>query len=88
MRAHPIMTRSVISVTPATIIVEATQMSGARIQARRALAHGRPVLLTRRLLDQEWAAQLAERPGVHAIASAAEAVEVVDRLASTGTPVA
>jgi DNA processing protein len=75
-------------VSLATIIVEAAQTSGARIQARRALAHGRPVLITAGLLDQEWAAQLAERPGVHVIASADEAVALVDRLASTDAPVA
>jgi DNA processing protein len=71
----------------ATIIVEATDRSGARIQARQALAHGRPVLLVSSLLDQAWARQLAERPGAHVIDSAGEASALVDRLASTEAPV-
>lgn len=72
----------------ATVIVEATRTSGARIQARHALAHGRPVLLFSSLLDQAWARQLAERPGAHVITSAAEAVEIVDRFTSIEAPVA
>jgi DNA processing protein len=72
----------------ATVIVEASPTSGARIQARRALEHGRPVLLISALLDQPWARQLAERPGTHVVASPAEAVTIVDRLTSTEAPVA
>lgn len=71
----------------ATIIVEATITSGARIQARQALGHGRPVLLVSSLLEQPWAKQLAERPGVHIIASPEEAVNVVERLSSFEAPV-
>ena len=48
-----------------TAIVEASVTSGARIQARRALAHGRPVFLARALISQPWARELAARPGVH-----------------------
>ncbi len=72
----------------ATVIVEASQTSGARIQARHALGHGRPVLLISSLLDQPWARQLSERPGTHVIASPAEAIAVVNRVASTEAPVA
>lgn len=71
----------------ATVIVEATVRSGARIQARQALGHGRPVLLVSSLLEQPWAKQLAERPGVHIIGSPKEAVNVVERLSSCEAPV-
>jgi len=56
----------------ATIVVEATHTSGARSQARAALAHGRPVLLVAKLLDQRWAGELAARPGVYVIRSLPE----------------
>jgi DNA processing protein len=69
----------------ATVIVEATQSSGARIQARLALGHGRPVLLPRPLLEQSWARDLAQRPGTHVIDSLTEVAAVVKRLSSTDT---
>lgn len=72
----------------ATVIVEASQRSGARIQARLALNHGRPVLLTGSLLDQPWAQELATRPGVHVISEPGEVVSTVERLSSTDLPVA
>jgi DNA processing protein len=72
----------------ATVIIEATRTSGARIQARLALAHGRPVLLMGSLLDQEWARELARRPGTHVITAPDQVAGMVDRLTSTGTLVA
>ena len=63
-----------------TLIVAATQRSGTRVQARLALAHGRPVFLLAPLLTQPWAAELAERPNVHVVESAAEVVAVTERL--------
>jgi DNA processing protein len=72
----------------ASVVVEATQMSGARTQARLALAHGRPVLLVDSLLDQPWARELAERPGTHVVHSPAELTEVVERLTAVDTLVA
>lgn len=70
----------------ATVIVEASRTSGARIQARHALAHGRPVLVMSRLLDQPWARQLASRPGVHVIRSPDELASTVERLSSVEAP--
>jgi DNA processing protein len=72
----------------ATLIVEAGQTSGARIQARQALAQGRPVLLSDQLLEQHWARQLARRPGTHIIGSPDELVGVVERATSSDIPVA
>ena len=72
----------------ATIVVEATHTSGARTQVRAALAHGRPVLLSGKLLDQQWARDLAVRPGVYVIRSLPEVGDVVARLSSTDELVA
>jgi DNA processing protein len=48
----------------ATVIVEASETSGARIQAEFALKQGRPVFLLRSLLEKEWARKFAQKPGV------------------------
>lgn len=64
----------------ATVVVEASFRSGARLQTRLALAHGRPVLLWRPLLQEPWARELAQRPGVQVIDEAAQAMETVERL--------
>lgn len=66
-----------------TVVVEASQRSGARLQTRLALAHGRPVFLMARLLAQAWAQELAERPGVHVVSEAAEVTATIERLDAT-----
>jgi DNA processing protein len=68
-----------------TVIVEASARSGARVQARRALGHGRPVFLLRRVLGQAWAAELADRPGVHVVDEPAQVIDIVERLNATDT---
>ncbi|MFV2109661.1 DNA-processing protein DprA [Micromonospora sp. LOL_015] len=62
----------------ATLIVEAGETSGARIQARLALGHGRPVILTSHALQSQWAQALANRPGVHVVRGTAELIEAVN----------
>lgn len=74
--------------TLATVIVEASRTSGARIQARHALAHGRPVLLPAELLEQDWAQTLSGRSGVHVVRSPTDVVAVVERITSTEAPTA
>lgn len=63
-----------------TAIVEASMTSGTRIQARHALAHGRPVFLAQPLLTQRWARELAERPGVHVYVKPPDVTELVAQL--------
>jgi DNA processing protein len=67
--------------TCGTVIVEATQISGTRVQARLALAQGRPVFLFAPLLRQPWARELSRRPGTHVVDGAAQVVDVLGRLA-------
>ena len=65
----------------ATIVVEAGEQSGARIQARRAVAHGRPVILTDLVVRaNQWARELEGRPGVHVAAGIGEAMDAVDAI--------
>lgn len=54
-RSFPMRNAVMSGMTHGTVIVEAFQTSGTRIQARLALAQGRPVFLHRSLLSQPWA---------------------------------
>jgi DNA processing protein len=66
----------------ATVVVEAGEHSGARIQARLALQHGRQVILRADLLALPWAKSLTDRPGVHVVRGADELLGVVDAVLS------
>jgi DNA processing protein len=78
-QSFPIRNGLMSGLTLATVVVEAAPTSGTRVQARRALAHGRPVFLAPRLLSQEWARQLAKRPNVHVTDDAGEIAATVER---------
>ncbi len=57
----------------ATVVVEAGETSGARAQARMAVEHGRPVVLTDLVVQRNtWAQQLRGRPGVHVASTLGE----------------
>ncbi len=83
-RSFPMRNAVMSGVSLATVVVEASERSGARTQARLALAHGRPVFLWRSLLAQPWARECAARPGAHVVGSAAEITSLVARLTSPG----
>lgn len=65
----------------ATIVVEAGEHSGTRIQARVALEHGRPVILTDSVVGSTtWGQEMVGRPGVHVVRGPGEleaAIEAV-----------
>lgn len=66
----------------ATVVVEAKGNSGARMQARLAREHGRPVFLMRSLLAHDWARDYAQRSGTYMVDSAEDVVQHVERLYS------
>jgi DNA processing protein len=66
----------------ATVVVEAAHRSGARMQARLALEHGRPVVLPHELLEHDWAREYARRPGVHVVDNIDDLLSTVDGLTS------
>jgi DNA processing protein len=70
----------------ATVVVEAGEHSGARAQARMAVEHGRPVILTDLVVKHnEWAQALVGRPGVHVAGSLCSVMNVIDELNREGT---
>lgn len=65
----------------ATIVVEAGETSGTRIQARLATQHGRPVILSRAVAESTaWGASLAQRPGVFVASDLAELNRAIDHV--------
>lgn len=61
-----------------SVVIEASERSGARVQARLALAHGRPVFLLERLLAHEWARRCAALEGVHIVTCAQDVMAAVE----------
>ena len=68
----------------ATVVIEADWKSGARMQARLALEHGRQVFLMDQLRQHDWAREYGERPGAHFVSSVDEILSLLDR-SSLGT---
>lgn len=65
----------------ATVVVEAGEHSGARAQARIAVEHGRPVILTDLVVGRnDWAQALVGRPGIHVASSLKSVLDAVDQL--------
>lgn len=81
-QSFPLRNAVMSGISRASVIVEAGETSGARAQARFALAQGRPVLLMSSLLDQSWAAELASRPGAYVVDSPADVPAMIDHLSA------
>jgi len=65
----------------ATVVVEAGEHSGARAQARMAVEHGRPVILTDLVVERnDWAKALVGRPGIHVASSLSSVLDAVDQI--------
>ncbi|WP_433180242.1 DNA-processing protein DprA [Actinoallomurus sp. CA-150999] len=72
----------------ATVVVEAGEQSGARIQARLAVEHGRPVILTELVVERnDWAKALVGRPGVHVAERPSAVLSVIEELITEGARV-
>jgi DNA processing protein len=70
-----------------SVVVEASHRSGARLQARLARAHGRPVFLLRGLLAQTWAREMAVRQGVYVVDGPEQIISTIERLDASDAPV-
>lgn len=71
----------------ATIVIEAGERSGTRIQARCAAEQGRPVILSKRVATTtEWGAEIARNPWVYVVSSRAQIEDAVDEVCSDESP--
>jgi DNA protecting protein DprA len=65
----------------ASIIIEASERSGTRIQARVAIEHGRPVILTDIVVNEtKWGRAMRDRPGVYVAGDTAEVMNIVEQV--------
>jgi DNA processing protein len=88
-RTFPMRNAVMSGIALATVVVEASNTSGTRTQARLALAQGRPVFLLDELVArQPWAQRAAQLPGTHVIRNPAEITEALEHLTSPGSLVA
>jgi len=78
-RTFPMRNAVMSGMTLASVVVDASPTSGARIQARLALEHGRQVFLLEPLLTQAWARELARRPGAHVVCAPREITAMLER---------
>jgi DNA processing protein len=67
----------------ATVVVEAPYRSGARMQARLALEHGRRVFLLESLLANDWARDYAKRPNTTVVHSVQDVLVHLESALST-----
>ncbi len=81
-QSFPLRNAVMSGISQANVIIEATETSGARIQARLALAQGRPVLLMASLLEQSWAKELAARPGAYTVDTPSDVPALLEGLAA------
>ena len=77
--SFPARNATMSGMTLGSVIVEASEHSGTRIQARHALAQGRVVVLMPPALRSKWATDLAEQPGVVVAQDASDVVDVFKR---------
>jgi len=78
----PMRNRTMSGLALGTVVVEASHTSGARMQARIALEHGKRVFLVRGLVtDEPWAKRYRNHAGASEVSSVDDVLDVVDRLA-------
>ncbi|MGH3813093.1 MAG: DNA-processing protein DprA [Pseudonocardiaceae bacterium] len=80
-KSFPLRNATMSGYGRATIVVEAGETSGARIQARVGVEHGRPVILRDCVVRaNEWARALQHRPGVQVVSGVDEVLGAVAAL--------
>lgn len=80
-QSFPIRNAAMSGYGMGTVVIEASETSGTRIQARLAVEHGRPVILSDMVVGQtKWGRALVGRPGVHVASSADEMDRTIDQV--------
>ena len=84
-RSFPARNVTMSGLGRASVIVEAGEHSGTRIQARVAVEHGRPVILTDTVATTTtWGKALRSRPGVCVAGSTADVIGAVEQVIEAG----
>lgn len=79
--SFPLRNRTMSGLALGTVVVEASGTSGAKMQARIALEHGRRVILLRSLVLREpWAQEYETHPGVTVVEGAEDVLDVLKTL--------
>lgn len=80
-QSFPIRNAAMSGYGAGTIVIEASETSGTRIQARLAVEHGRPVILSDIVVEQtEWGRALVGRPGVHVASGTEDLDRTIDKV--------
>jgi DNA processing protein len=80
-KTFPVRNATMSGYGMATIVVEAGEQSGSRIQARQAAHHGRPVILSHKVVaDTSWGKDMAGDPWVYVAASRRDLAKAVDQI--------
>lgn len=82
--AFPIRNVTMSGISAGTIVIEASETSGARIQAEAAVAHGKRLFLVESLVTgQPWARAMADLPGVTIASSSEDILTEIQGLVSS-----
>lgn len=82
-QSFPIRNAAMSGYGLASIVVEASEHSGTRIQTRVAGQHGRPVILTASVVDATtWGKAIEGSPNVYVVQSSGDLAAVIDEVAS------
>lgn len=80
-QSFPMRNTTMSALGRASIVVEAGEHSGTRGQARVAVEHGRPVILTDLVVQAtDWGKALQHRPGVYVAGGTAEVMSIVEQI--------
>jgi DNA processing protein len=80
-QSFPMRNATMSGLGRASVIVEAGEQSGTRVQARVGVEHGRPVILTDAVVNgTRWGRAMKDRPGVYVAGSVAAVMDIVERL--------
>ncbi len=79
--AFPVRNVTMSGISAGTIVIEASETSGARIQAEAAVAHGKRLFLVESLVtSQAWAREMTDLPGVTIVSRTADVLDQVESL--------
>jgi DNA processing protein len=75
----PIRNRVTSGIAVGTAVIEASSTSGAKMQARLALEHGKRLFLVERLvMHEKWAQDYAERPGATVVTDVEQIIKIIE----------